>query len=63
MNFLAKIGKFLREVRAELRKVIWPNRQETILYTLVVVIAVVIVAGLFSIIDAVFGELLALIIS
>ncbi len=63
MNFLAKIGKFLREVRAELRKVIWPNRQETILYTLVVVIAVAIVAGLFSIIDAVFGELLALIIS
>jgi preprotein translocase subunit SecE len=30
--------QFLREVRSELRKVNWPNRQEVISYTLVVLV-------------------------
>ena len=32
---------FLREARSELRKVIWPNRKDTISYTSVVCVAVV----------------------
>ncbi|MEX1177418.1 MAG: preprotein translocase subunit SecE [Nitriliruptor sp.] len=31
-------GQFLREVRSELRKVAWPNRQELISYTIVVLV-------------------------
>ena len=30
---------FVREVRAELRKVQWPNRKETVTYTTIVVVA------------------------
>ncbi|HEY4474507.1 MAG TPA: preprotein translocase subunit SecE [Candidatus Paceibacterota bacterium] len=32
-----KITQFLREVRVELSKVSWPTRNQTVLYTLVVI--------------------------
>ncbi len=50
-NFFERIGKFLRDVRSEIGKVIWPTRQESILYTGVVVGAVVLVAAMIYIID------------
>ncbi|MPZ27962.1 MAG: preprotein translocase subunit SecE [Micromonosporaceae bacterium] len=34
---LGKIGRFVREVVAELRKVIWPTRKELVTYAVVVV--------------------------
>jgi preprotein translocase subunit SecE len=65
MKFLQKLvdkfhelTKFLREVRSEMRKVVWPTRQQTVNYTLVVVAAVVLVAGLISITDAAFGAVI-----
>lgn len=45
-----RIGRFVREVIAELRKVIWPTRNELLTYTAVVVafvtVMLAIVAGL-----------------
>jgi preprotein translocase subunit SecE len=38
MNFFTKIANFLNEVKVELKKVTWPTRQETINYTLTVVL-------------------------
>ena len=35
--FMDKITQFLREVRVELSKVSWPTRNQTVLYTLVVI--------------------------
>ena len=65
MKFLQKVvgrfhelTKFLREVRSEMRKVVWPTRQQTVNYTLVVVLAVVLVAGLISITDAALGAVI-----
>lgn len=40
------LGGFAREARTELRKVVWPTRQETVQTTLVVLVMVVI-AGIF----------------
>lgn len=37
MKLLDKITVYLKEVRAELKKVNWPTKQETIKYTLVVI--------------------------
>jgi len=37
---------FLKEVREELDKVVWPTREQTIRYT-ILVIAVAVVTGLF----------------
>lgn len=46
--------KFFREVKIELKKVTWPNRQQLIAYTGVVFVAVVIVSSLIWAIDASF---------
>lgn len=53
-----ELAKFLRDVRSELRKVVWPSKQQTINYTIVVVFAVFFVAGLISITDAAFGAVI-----
>ena len=45
---------FLKETRIELRKVVWPNRQETFKTAGIIMIAVVIVAIFLWIVDAFF---------
>ena len=45
-SLFARILQFLREVRAELRRVVWPTRQETIQTTLIVLFVVLLV-GIF----------------
>ena len=45
---------FMREARTELRKVVWPTRQETIQTTLIVLVMVIIVALILWALDAVF---------
>ena len=40
-----KITQFLREVKQELRKVTWPTKEDTLRYSLMVVIASLIVAA------------------
>jgi len=57
-----ELTKFLRDVRGEMRKVVWPTGRQTVNYTLVVVVAVVLVAGLISITDAAFGAVIRRII-
>lgn len=49
--------KFLREVQAEMKKVIWPTKNELINNTIVVFVTVLIVAGLIGISDTVFSRL------
>lgn len=46
-----KIGKFFREVRAELRKVSWPSRKELMNNTVAVIVTVVIFAAVISLFD------------
>jgi preprotein translocase subunit SecE len=46
-----KPRQFLREVRGELRKVAWPTREETIKYSIVVLIVLVILTGAIAVID------------
>ena len=53
-GLFARISLFVRQVVAELRKVIWPTRKELIAYTTVVVIFVLIMAGIIAGYDYVF---------
>lgn len=46
-----KIGKFLKEVKLEMKRVTWPNRKEISGATWVVVITVVIVALFIGVVD------------
>ena len=57
-NILTKIQAFLKEVKTELKKVNWSNRQETIKYTLIVIIVLVLVATYLGAIDFFFSRLL-----
>lgn len=50
-NSTSKVKRFVREVRAEMKKVSWPTRQELIAYTGVVFVSVVLVSALIWVID------------
>lgn len=50
-SLFARIGRFLREVVGELRKVIWPTRKQMITYTIVVLVFVVFMVALVSGLD------------
>lgn len=56
-----RAGKFLRESRAELRKVHWPTRKELIAYTIVVLAITAIVGAFVFLADVIFFRLLDLI--
>jgi preprotein translocase subunit SecE len=44
--------QFLREVRTELKKVTWPSRKDTLSGTLVVLVAVFIIAIFLGVVDS-----------
>lgn len=49
-----RLRRFLREVVAELRKVIWPTRRQLVTYTLVVLVFVSFMVALVAGLDTVF---------
>jgi len=56
------IIRYLRETRAELRKVSWPSRDEAINLTAIVVAVTTAVAAFLGIVDYLFAKLFGLII-
>lgn len=55
-NVFPRLITFIRQVVAELRKVIWPTRKELITYTTVVLVFVVIMVLLVAAYDFAFTE-------
>jgi len=53
---VSRILRYLREVVAELRKVIWPTRNELITYTAVVLVFVAFMVALTSGLDLAFAR-------
>jgi preprotein translocase subunit SecE len=53
-NVFSRLALFVRQVVAELRKVIWPTRKELVAYTTVVVVFVVIMASIVAGLDFIF---------
>jgi preprotein translocase subunit SecE len=53
---LGRFALFVRQVVAELRKVIWPTRRELIAYTIVVVVFVAAMAGIVAVLDYIFTQ-------
>jgi preprotein translocase subunit SecE len=50
--------QFVREVRGELRKVAWPTRAEVVNYSVIVLVAVVLLTAYVAALDYGFGDLL-----
>lgn len=57
-NTYEKIALFLKEVKVEMKKVSWPNKAQMIKYTIVVLVAVVILSVIIGIEDKILGWLL-----
>ncbi len=51
---LGRLGRFIREVVAELRKVIWPTRKELVTYAVVVMVFVGVMMAIVAAYDLVF---------
>nr|WP_156698651.1 preprotein translocase subunit SecE [Streptomyces sp. Z38] len=48
---LKRLALFYRQIIAELRKVVWPTRNQLTSYTIAVIIFVVVMIGLITLID------------
>jgi preprotein translocase subunit SecE len=53
---IGRTVRFLREVVAELRKVIWPTRKELVTYTVVVLVFVSFMVALIALLDIAFAK-------
>ncbi|MDG4763648.1 preprotein translocase subunit SecE [Solwaraspora sp. WMMD406] len=56
VGFFGRIIRFIREVVAELRKVIWPTRKELLTYTAVVVVFIAVMLTIVAGLDFVFAK-------
>ncbi len=59
---MGKIRRFIKEAYAELKRVSWPSRQETVRYTLFIIAFSVGIAFFLGFLDFVFTRLLGQII-
>ncbi len=57
-NLPKKIITFLKEAKLELKKVNWPTREESLRYTMIVIVVSVFVAAFLGGLDVVFNRLL-----
>ena len=61
---MAKVnpGEFIRQVRAEAGKVVWPSRQETVRTAIFVAIMMTILAVFFLGVDQLFGWIMRMLL-
>jgi preprotein translocase subunit SecE len=56
-------GEFMRQVQAEMRKVVWPTRQETVTTAIFVALMMVLLAVFFLGVDSLFGTVVRWLLS
>jgi preprotein translocase subunit SecE len=60
---MSKLSEYIKETRAEFRHVNWPTRQQTITFTILVVVISGVVAYMLGFFDFLFVKLLGKIIA
>jgi preprotein translocase subunit SecE len=60
-GLLGRVVRFIREVVAELQKVIWPTRKDLLTYTAVVLVFVSVLMTVIALLDVGFAELMFLV--
>jgi len=48
---MSKVGQFLRETKAELKKVVWPSREDVVSSVIVVIISTILIAIVLGLLD------------
>ena len=61
-GFFARVGKWFRDMKSELKKVQWPTKKQTINNTLIVIACVIVVGVCIALFDMVAGGLIDLLI-
>ena len=54
-KFFSKIGKFFRDLKAEIKKVVWPTKKQLVNNTLIVILAILVIGAGIWILDALFS--------
>ena len=57
LGFGGRTAKWFREMRSELKKVVWPTQKATWKNTLIVIVVLIILCIIVTILDLVFGGL------
>ena len=60
-NFFKGIGKNFKEIKAEMKKIVWPTKSQIINNTLIVIAVTIIAAACIYGLDTVFGFIIRLI--
>ena len=60
---MSKITEYFKETKTELKHVIWPNRRQTVYYTLIVIILSALIAYILGVFDFAFLQGLQKLIS
>jgi preprotein translocase subunit SecE len=61
MNVFGRIALFVREVVSELKRVVYPNAEETRRYTIIVLVFVIVITVAVTLLDVGFGKLAGLV--
>ncbi|MGN0148866.1 MAG: preprotein translocase subunit SecE [Clostridia bacterium] len=56
-SFGAKVKKFLKECKAELKKVTWPTKEQLIHNTGIIIVFIAIITVILSVLDVAFAKL------
>ena len=57
-SFGSRITRYLRDMKGELKKVVWPTRKQTVKNTGVVITCVIVVGAFVWVFDAIAGQLI-----
>ncbi|PIZ87757.1 preprotein translocase subunit SecE [Candidatus Nomurabacteria bacterium CG_4_10_14_0_2_um_filter_30_12] len=60
---MSKIAEYIKETKVELKHVIWPSKNQTIFYTVIVVVLSILIAYFLGIFDFIFLQSLQKVIS
>ena len=58
-----RLMQYLRETRAEMRKVVWPTREEATNLTIIVVVTIIAMSAFFGVVDYLFTALFRLLLA
>ncbi|MFA5932380.1 MAG: preprotein translocase subunit SecE [Candidatus Paceibacterota bacterium] len=59
---MSKITQYFEETKTELKHVIWPSRNQTLYYTVIVILLSVIISYYLGVFDFIFSQILQKII-
>ncbi len=62
LGYVQKALQFLREAKAELKKVTWPSRKQTIGSTVVVIVLVIIISLFLGVVDMTLSSLIHIVL-